>query len=727
MHVGTSIQLINNKLNILTSPVVYKTGRIDNFDVRTTSGISDDQYERLQTIRHGGYCLNVSADQKTGVSSSQSWPVFYEKTNIELYGLTVKYIFNKSSANDNYIPNALNIDGFNKTIIKDIKCNFQHRVLDDSTYEIVDAGTIAPASLRVLYNPLFNIRVAQFNINGLDLRIERCWYLDEIQSDVSFTDRDFKWNTSLKTNVLRINKFEEWNRRKDLGRVETIKNIFVYTANGDNSETTVNEGYGPKPIEKFGKTGYYKKGSGINYYLSTFEHPAVNINFKKYGKQIIRDNGLHVYNYWGNAAELCGLQFPESSLEIFGELQTTNCVGTVEYVCSPRSGNVITPHSGSVLRIKKVLVDVSNKTDITPVVTTWPVGLRFFGESSNEYNYSYDATVTRYLGNDWGNYNNSDKLNATSYDTNELGFAGFNENGSYVLIDRCNKVIISDINFQSSDYGDNHYGITCLNENDREFDLTTPDTIRGNGRYTFRSKNYFIQPYSIHRISGSEASLFVSNKSNNPDITECVIGRLPFKGIQVECKDATGNLLTPGYYKLELFSALKNWKLSDEFLQTVQVENVDKTDPKFVDQYILNNFKHMFSWEACLQTKLDETTEYEKINSSDSDGYYEMKTFEDHTDYYLDNSNKTLAEIKDIINNDNTLTEEQKQIELDKLEWEWQGDKFINTYDYRFKSTIIVKIENPEEPINVRMHFNVYNDLGGTFYIDPLMQLKPLN
>jgi phage terminase large subunit-like protein len=154
-------------------------------------------------------------------------------------------------------------------------------------------------------------------------------------------------------------------------------------------------------------------------------------------------------------------------------------------------------------------------------------------------------------------------------------------------------------------------------------------------------------------------------------------------------------------------------------------------DPAFVDQYILNNFKHMFSWEACLQTKLDETTEYEKIYSSDSDGYYEMKTYEDHSEYYLNNSNKDLNEIKEIINNDSKLTAEQKQIELDKLEWEWTGDKFINTFDYRFKSTIIVKIEKPKdkpaEPINVRLHFNVYNDLGGTFYVDPLIQIKPLN
>ena len=46
------------------------------------------------------------------------------------------------------------------------------------------------------------------------------------------------------------------------------------------------------------------------------------------------------------------------------------------------------------------------------------------------------------------------------------------ENGAYLLIDRCNKVILSDIEFQSTAYGDNFYGITCLNENDRTFDLT---------------------------------------------------------------------------------------------------------------------------------------------------------------------------------------------------------------------------------------------------------------
>ena len=50
-------------------------------------------------------------------------------------------------------------------------------------------------------------------------------------------------------------------------------------------------------------------------------------------------------------------------------------------------------------------------------------------------------------------------------------------------------------------------------------------------------------------------------------------------------------------------------------------------------------------------------------------------------------------------------------------------DKYIKAYeDVRAG----LNIEDPTKPINVRLHFNTYNAQGGTFYVDPKMQLKPL-
>ena len=128
---------------------------------------------------------------------------------------------------------------------------------------------------------------------------------------------------------------------------------------------------------------------------------------------------------------------------------------------------------------------------------------------------------------------------------------------------------------------------------------------------------------------------------------------------------------------------------------------MEHSDPRFVDQYILDDFKNLLAWEAVVTTTLDENEKYEKIFSSVSDGYYEMKTFDDHAANPDDSSDPD-------------------------YDWEWEGDRFINTYDYRFKSTIIVNIEDPTKPINVRLHFKTYNAQGGTFYVDPKMQLKPL-
>ena len=128
---------------------------------------------------------------------------------------------------------------------------------------------------------------------------------------------------------------------------------------------------------------------------------------------------------------------------------------------------------------------------------------------------------------------------------------------------------------------------------------------------------------------------------------------------------------------------------------------MEHSDPRFVDQYILDDFKNLLAWEAVVTTTLDENEKYEKIFTSVSDGYYEMKTFDDH-----------------IADPDNTSDPD--------YDWEWEGDRFINTYDYRFKSTIILNIEDPTKPINVRLHFKRYNAQGGTFYVDPKMQLKPL-
>ena len=639
---GTAIQALHNKLCIMTAP--SKVGWDTNGDWAYPS------------TKAQGSCLVICSDNKSG-QDNFNYSAFYERTNAEIYDLKVKYIFNKATTNPNYVPQTLNISGFNKTIIKNITADFQK----DSAGNIIDAEMdipVSPESLVLMYDSIFNISVYQFDIKNIDIKLSRCW-------------RTRKWEQATPY-VLNIRKKEEINRRKDLGRVETISNISVYMANGTGEAATANEGYGPKD-----NTTKYDR-----------QRMALYLDFRNYGKQIVRENGISVSNYWGAGLYARGMQFPENNCRIYGTFESNNSVGTIEFVKSARRGNVLNTGSGSVIRVKKVMVDVSDKTDVTPIIKNWPTDNRFFGEADDP-NY-------RAISNDaW-----LDRHGREERITN-LGDNAMLENGAYLLIDRCNKVILSDIEFQSTAYGDNFYGITCLNENDRTFDLTTEEDAVGNGRYVQRTKNYYIQPFSIRRKAGSQASLLISNRSGNEDTTECVIGRIPFKGIQVRCVDKDGQQLKPGKYKLELFTALKNWRLSSEFLSGVDIEGMKHSDPRFVDQYILDDYKNILAWEAVLTTTLDENNKYEKIFSSVSDGYYEMKTFDDH-----------------IADPNNTNDPE--------YDWEWEGDRFINTYDYRFKSTIIVNIEDPTKPINVRLHFNTYNAQGGTFYVDPKMQLKPL-
>lgn len=639
---GTAIQALNNKLCIMTAP--------------SKVGLSTETDDWQQSTRHQGYCLNISADNKSG-HGNFNLSAFYERTNAEIYGLTIKFIFNKATTHDNYVPQAFNINGFNKTIIKNIIADFQK----DNSKNIIDAvleEPVNPNSLMLMYDSIFNIIVYQFDIKNIDIKLPRCWNIRT-------------WSNA-RPRALTIEKIEEINRRKDLGRVETISDLSVYMANGTGDSSTVSEGYGSKNMS----TDY--DTNRVSMYL----------DFRNYGKQIIRGNGISVSNYWGPGLYVRGVQTPDNSCRIYGTFESNNTVGTIEYIKSARSGNVLNTGSGSVIRVKKVIVDVTDKTDVTPIIKNWPTDNRYFGEADNPNN--------RAITNDqWRDSHGYDEYITT------LGDNALLENGAYLLIDRCNKVILSDIEFQSTDYGDNFYGITCLNENDRTFDLTTPEDTIGNGRYVQRTKNYYIQPFSIRRKAGSQASLLISNKSGNKDTTECVIGRIPFKGIQVKCVNNQGEQLQPGIYKLELFTALKNWKLSSEFLQGVDIEGMEHSNPKFVDQYILDDFKNILAWEAVITTTLDENTTYEKIYSSVSDGYYQMKTFDDHAS-------------------------DMNNPEDPDYEWEWDGDKFINTYDYRFKSTIILNIEDPSKPINVRLHFKTYNALGGSFYLDPMMQLKPL-
>lgn len=639
---GTAIQALNNKLCIMTAP--------------SKVGWNTDTDTSRASTRAQGYCLNISAYNKTG-QGNFNYSAFYERSNAEIYGLDVKYIFNKATTNPNYVPQTFYINGFNKTIIKNITADFQK----DEGGNIIDAvldSPVEPEALALMYDSIFEIGVSQFDIKNIDIKLPRCWYIRS-------------WDQA-NPRALYIYKWEEINRRKDLGRVETISDLSVYMANGTGESATASEGYGSKEMT-------------VDY---DTQRMAMYLDFRNYGKQTVRGNGISVSNYWGPGLYARGIQMPEGSVRVYGTFECNNTVGTVEFVKSVREGNILNTGSGSVIRVKKVLVDVSDKTDVTPIIKNWPTDNRYFGEA--------DDPNSRAITNDGWKWTHG----SNEYIT-DLGDNAMLENGAYLLIDRCNKVVLSDIEFQSVEYGDNFYGITCLNENDRTFDLTTEDDAVGNGRYCQRTKNYYIQPFSIRRKAGSQASLLVSNRSGNSDTTECVIGRIPFKGIQVRCVDEDGEPLSPGRYKLELFCALKNWRLSSEFLEGVDIEGMEHSDPKFVDQYILDDFKNLLAWEAVVTTTLDENNKYEKIYSSVSDGYYEMKEFDDHA-----------ANPNDPNDPD--------------YEWEWEGDRFINTYDYRFKSTIILNIEDPSKPINVRLHFNTYNAQGGSFYCDPGMQLKPL-
>ena len=217
------------------------------------------------------------------------------------------------------------------------------------------------------YDSIFNVGVSQFDIKTIDIKLPRCWNIRNFE----------KYDTHEgNAHALRLFKWEEINRRKDLGRVETISDLSVYMGNGTGEASTANEGYGPKNMT----TSYDS------------DRAAMYLDFRNYGKQTVRGNGISVSNYWGPGLYTRGIQMPEGSVRIYGTFESNNTVGTIEFVKSARRGNVLNTGYGSVIRVKKVMVDVSDKTDVTPIIKNWPTDNRYFGE--------YDDPNDRRISND---------------------------------------------------------------------------------------------------------------------------------------------------------------------------------------------------------------------------------------------------------------------------------------------------------------------------------------
>ena len=46
-------------------------------------------------------------------------------------------------------------------------------------------------------------------------------------------------------------------------------------------------------------------------------------------------------------------------------------------------------------------------------------------------------------------------------------------------------------------------------------------------------------------------------------------------------------------------------------------------------------------------------------------------------------------------------------------------DVFTEDSDFKYKSTMIITLEDTEEPINLRFYLNTANSVGGRFFFDP--------
>ena len=87
------------------------------------TGTTTETNESYPVTTFQGYCLNISAYNKTG-QGNFNYSAFYERSNAEVYGLAVKYIFNKCSTQVMYVPQTFYINGFNKTIQQETRAGW---------------------------------------------------------------------------------------------------------------------------------------------------------------------------------------------------------------------------------------------------------------------------------------------------------------------------------------------------------------------------------------------------------------------------------------------------------------------------------------------------------------------------------------------------------------------------------------------------------------------------
>ena len=576
-----------------------------------------------------------------------------QRTNFEIVNFNVKYIFNKYDNDVQSITPTLECTSFDYIRFRNFTASFQK----SEEGEIIAAGGGNPSRLMLgPYYHAFYISAYHYNIDNVNIDLRPCWYMCGYYCNIVY--------------IRTITSYANWN---EPGKESYINDITVRLAE-DSSEAhgsnrgfvtpfnynsdgweQLNEGNGGYALVIYNWTTQDNSDSWESYYrYNRYFGPADSV------RPVIKN--IRIYNKFGHAAYFRGCQLQPGSIFLNGCASFSDSFGTVEYVNYGYSGNAISCTRGSCIRVKRCLVDISASSDLTNVVMNWNANATSSAANSMTYGYS-------------SSYNSGTNFNGPN-------------KGAFLLIDKCNKQIITVDDCMSRGYQHNEYGIVCLNEKLQDLTIDTDPTEEGNGRFAQYSGNYRIIPYTIRRANGGEASLYVENQGGG---NEVVIGRRPFDGIYVDSSKAFRET-EEGVYEEVPTEAGKQYKL----VVHVGMKNFTNFSRKQNTEDSLPFMPNFMRWEAVCKTKVhiddgsDSGTDvmYEKVYMNDSSGWWE----EDYDTPWTYESGTEITASQDVFTEDS---------------------------DFKYKSTMIITLEDTEEPINLRFYLNTANSVGGRFFFDP--------
>lgn len=585
------------------------------------------------------------------ISSESSGTYNMQNTNVEVVNFAVKYIFNKPDNDIQSLTPTFYLGTFDYTRVRNVTAEFQK----DEHGDLVVAGGGDPS--RLMLGPYFNviqIYTFHYNVDNVQIDLRPCWYM-----------------CGYYCNPVYIQTQCRYANYNEPGKESYINDITVRLAQ-DSSEAFKNNRGFVTPFnyssDNWEQIGDYSNGGYalVLYNFNDYNRTDGDWRYNRYYgpadsvRPVIKN--VRIFNKFGHAAHFRGCQLQPGSIFLNGCATFNDSFGTVEYINYGYSGNAVSCTKGACIRVKRCLVDISASSDLTNIVMNWNAS----ASNASSQTCSYGMSTSRMT------------------ETNNSGPS----QGAFLLIDKCNKQIITVDDCMSRAWQRNEYGVVCLNEKLQDLTIDTDPTAEGNGRFAQYCANYRIVPYTIRRANGGEASLYVENSGGG---NEAVIGRRPFDGIYVDASKAQREV-SDGVFEEVPTEVGKQYKL----VVHVGMKNFTNFSRKQNTEDSLPFMPDFMRWEAVCKTKvhIDDGSEtgtdvlYEKVYMNDSSGWWE----EDYDTPWTYESGTEITQSQDVFTEDS---------------------------DFKYRSTMLITLEDTEEPINLRFYLNTQNDVGGRFYFDP--------